>query len=46
MAKKHESKLNLEDLTDAEMYAAIRYLEQDPKSGNEEDNDNRIVLCV
>jgi hypothetical protein len=32
MAKRHESKSNLGDLTDAEIYAAIRYLEQDPKA--------------
>jgi hypothetical protein len=42
MAKKQESNWNLETLTDAEVYAAIRYLEPDPRSANGQDN----VICV
>jgi hypothetical protein len=34
MAKKQESNWNLETLTDAEVYDAIRYLEPDPGSTN------------
>jgi hypothetical protein len=42
---------NLEDLTDAEIYAAIRYLEPDPRNANEQDTnddnkDNGVVICV
>jgi|GEM_PF-4261033 len=42
MAKKQESNWNLETLTDAEVYAAIRYLEPDPRSANGQNN----VVCV
>jgi hypothetical protein len=37
MARKYESKWNIEHLSDAEIYAAIRYLEPSPppKSNNE-----------
>jgi hypothetical protein len=38
MAKKRESKWNLDKLTDAEIYTAILYLEQDPKSASEQDD--------
>jgi hypothetical protein len=38
MARKHESKWNIEDLTDAEIYAAIRYLETDPKSAKDQND--------
>jgi hypothetical protein len=46
MAKKHESKWNIEDLSDAEIYDAIRYLETDLSSTTEQDNDNGVVICV
>jgi hypothetical protein len=46
MAKKHESKWNIEDLSDAEIYDAIRYLETDLSSTTEQDNDNGAVICV
>jgi len=39
MAKKHESKWNIEDLTHAEIYAAIRYLEPEPRSTTKGQND-------
>ena len=42
---------SLEDLTDAEIYSAIRYLEPDPRSANEQGTgrdtkDNSVVICV
>jgi hypothetical protein len=46
MAKKDEWKWNIEDLTDAEIYDAIRYLEHDRGTGEEEDNDRGVVICV
>ena len=51
MLTNHEPDRNIEDLTDTEMYDAIRYLEPDPKSANEMDGDNRdkdngVVSCV
>jgi hypothetical protein len=47
----HEPDRNIEDLTDTEIYDAIRYLEPDPKSANEmdgddQDKDNGVVICV
>jgi hypothetical protein len=51
MLTNHEPDRNIEDLTDTEMYDAIRYLEPDPKSGNAidrdyQDKDNGVVICV
>jgi hypothetical protein len=47
MAKKHESKRNIEDLTEAEIYALIRYLEPDPRTRNKEPDDTAaLVLSV
>jgi hypothetical protein len=43
MAKKHESKWNIDDLTDAEIYAAIRYLDPNPKSG---DKQNGVISAT
>ena len=42
---------NLDDLTDIEIYAAIRYLEPDPTNAGErhagnQDRSNRVVICV
>jgi len=42
---------NIEDLTDTEIYDAIRYLEPDPKrandmGGDDQDKDNGVVICV
>jgi len=47
----HEPDRNIEDLTDPEIYDAIRYLEPDPKSAKEtdaddQDNDHGVVICV
>ena len=44
MAKKHDSKWNLEDLTDADVYAAIRYLEPGPRTANEQNGDTAFVI--
>ena len=46
MAKKHVSKRNIEDLSDAEIYDAIRYLEPNSTSGIEEDDDSDLVICI
>ena len=37
----HEPDRNIEDVTDTEIYDAIRYLEPDPKSAKEMDDDDR-----
>jgi hypothetical protein len=51
MAKKYEPKWNIEDLTDTEIYAAIHYLEVDPRtedkqSADDQGKDNGVVICV
>jgi hypothetical protein len=51
MQTNHEPDRNIEDLTDTEIYDAIRYLETGPKSANEidgddQDRDNGVVICV
>jgi hypothetical protein len=46
MARKYESKWNIEHLTNAEIYAAIRYLEPPPKSNYEEDDTPVVLICV
>jgi hypothetical protein len=51
MLTNHEPDRNIEDLTDTEIYDAIRYLEPDPKSanemdGNDQDKDNGVVISV
>jgi len=37
---------NIEDLTDAEIYAAICYLEPESQCPNEENNDYGVLICV
>ena len=42
---------NIDDLTDTEIYAAIRYLEPgltnaDHLDADDQDNDNGVVICV
>lgn len=44
MSKKHETKLNNEDLTDPEIHEAIRYLE--PDSQNEKKYKDDTVLVI
>jgi len=46
MAQKHESKCNIDDLTDPEIYDAIRYLEPNSTSGIEENDDSGLVICI
>jgi hypothetical protein len=51
MLTNHEPDRNIEDLTDTEIYDAIRYLIPNPKSAKEmgEDGwekDNGVVICV
>jgi hypothetical protein len=51
MLANHEPDRNIEDLTDTEIYDAIRYLEPDPKRASEmgkddHDKDNVVVICV
>jgi hypothetical protein len=51
MLANHEPDRNIEDLTDTEIYNAIRYLEPVSKSAKEIDEDdgekdNGVVICV
>lgn len=51
MLTNYDSDWNLEDLTDGEIYAAIGYLEPDPRNANDQDTghddkDNGVVICV
>ena len=46
MLANHEPDWNIDDLSDAEVYAAIRYLERDPASTNDQDNDTCIIICA
>lgn len=39
MPKKHESKWNIEDLTDADIFAAIQYLDCDSLNGRKSESD-------
>ena len=46
MAEKYEPEWKTENLTDAEIYAAIRDLEPDSRNVNEPDNDAVFLICV
>ena len=46
MAKKYESKWNIEDLTDPEIYEAIRYLEPEQTTANQRNDEIAFVICV
>ena len=51
MLTNQEPDRNIEDLTDTEIFDAIRYLEPDPKSTKEmgeddREKDNGVVICV
>jgi hypothetical protein len=51
MLTHQEPDRNIEDLTDTEIFDAIRYLEPDPKSTKEmgeddREKDNGVVICV
>lgn len=51
MLADHEPDPNIDDLTDTEIYDAIRYLEPDSTNAYEHDTDNDhrdngVVMCV
>jgi hypothetical protein len=54
MLANYDPDWNIEELTDAEIYAAIRYLEPDTSNANEQKDDtptpqnvdNGVVICV
>jgi len=51
MLTKQEPDWNIDDITDAEIYAAIRYLEPEPgntreQNSNGQGRDNGAVICV
>jgi len=54
MLANYDPDWNIEDLTDAQIYAAIRYLEPDTSSADEQKDDtpttpnfdNGVVICV
>jgi hypothetical protein len=51
MLTNQEPDWNIDDLTDTEIYAAIRYLEADPRAAdqldaNDQDKDNGVVICI
>jgi|tagenome__1003787_1003787.scaffolds.fasta_scaffold6975467_1 hypothetical protein len=46
MAKKHESKWNIEELTVADVYDAIRYLDSDPVCRKQQKLDTAFIICA
>jgi hypothetical protein len=46
MAKKSDSKLNVEVLSDPGIYEAIRYLEPDQILGKHQKDDTVFAICV
>ena len=51
MVANQEPDWNIDDLTDDEIYDAIRYLDPDPRTedkqdADEQDKDNGVVICV
>ena len=44
MSNKRESKWNIEDLTESEIYDALRYLEPRPRITNEEQADTAALV--
>ena len=51
MLANYDPDSNVDDLTDTEIYAAIRYLEadrrtEDKQNANDQDKDNDDVICV
>jgi hypothetical protein len=46
MPGRDESRSNIEVLTDAEIYDAIRYLEQDRGTWEPEGDSNGLIVCV
>ena len=46
MGKEYESKRHIEDVTQVEVSAAIRYLDPDLRSTNEEDHATGVAICI
>jgi len=51
MLTNQEPDWNIDELTDTETYAAIRYLEAEPRTEDKQDadpqnKDNGVVICV
>ena len=46
MPKKQESKWNIEEMTDPDIFDAIRYLEPDRAGAGEQNNEAAFVICV
>jgi hypothetical protein len=46
MPKKQESKWNIEEMTDPDIFDAIRYLEPDRAGANEQNDDTALVICA
>ena len=46
MLTNHQPDWNIEDLSDEEIYAAIRCLEAAETSTEDQNNDNGVFICV
>ena len=46
MAKKYESKWNIEEMTDPDIYDAILYLEPDPQYRKQHNVDTALMICL
>lgn len=46
MRKKHQSKWNVKDLSDADIFDAIRYLDPDLVCLKQQKEDTVFVICV
>lgn len=46
MGKKYELKRHIEDVTQVEVSAAIRYLDPDLRSTNTPDYDTGVAICI
>jgi hypothetical protein len=46
MAKKHALDRHMEEVTQAEVSAAIRYLDPELRSWNEQDHATAVVICI
>jgi hypothetical protein len=46
MLMNHEPDWNIDDLSDTQVYAAIRYLEPVTRHAVEENDDRSVLICV
>jgi hypothetical protein len=46
MTKKHETNLNLDEITDPDIYDAILYLEPDPQCRKQHSEDSVFAICL